>query len=97
MGKRKRCIHDIVLCILDYLECEGRKNISDIQHHCKVSTRTFYRIVKMLEKHGICHTYRNGRNTLVEISENGRRLLAHLKAIDEILPPVEDVEIVESG
>jgi len=92
--RKKRCIHDIIYCILGTLK-NGDKCISDILHECKLDTRTIQKALTILEHGGfITKKFGNGK-IMISITEKGVKLHELLNHVNNELKNLNIIIVEE--
>jgi len=84
LWERKRCIHDLILCVLQSVEdCEKLK--THVIHECKLDTRVASRLFNYLMNKGLITIDQSNSRYVVKITERGREVLSLLKQLHALL------------
>jgi len=84
MRSVRRCIHEILLCVLEELEKE-EKNVTELIHNCKIDVRCFRKIRKILLENELAIEKRMSGRVIYSLTDRGRTLLNYLKKVREIV------------
>ena len=84
---RKRCIHELTHCILNYLASleNGCDKFSRIMHQCLIDVRVMYKLVEVLKQSGFITEKREDRMRIICITNEGREFL---KVLDYVISKI---------